>query len=78
MMKLQILGSGCAKCKTLGQHTEAAAQALGLEYEMEKVTDMNAIIDAGVMSTPALAVNGQVRSTGKVLSVDEIKTLLNA
>jgi small redox-active disulfide protein 2 len=78
MMKLQILGSGCAKCKTLGQHTEAAAQALGLEYEMEKVTDMNAIIDAGVMSTPALAVNGQIRSTGKVLSVDEIKTLLNA
>lgn len=78
MMKLQILGSGCAKCKTLGQHAEAAAQALGLPYELEKVTDMNAIIDAGVMSTPALAVNGQVRSTGKVLSVDEIKTLLNA
>lgn len=78
MLKLQILGSGCAKCKTLGQHTEAAAQALGLPYELEKVTDMNAIIDAGVMSTPALAVNGQIRSTGKVLSVDEIKTLLNA
>ncbi len=78
MMKLQILGSGCAKCKTLGQHAEAAAQALGLEYELEKVTDMNAIIDAGVMSTPALAVNGQVRSTGKVLSVDDIKTLLHA
>ncbi|MFZ1831162.1 MAG: thioredoxin family protein [Candidatus Competibacteraceae bacterium] len=77
-MKLQILGSGCAKCKTLGQHTEAAAQALGLEYELEKVTDMNAIIDAGVMSTPALTVNGQVRSTGKVLSVDEIKMLLHA
>ena len=78
MMKFQVLGSGCAKCKALGQHTEAAAQALGLEYEMEKITDMNAIIDAGVMSTPALAVNGQIRSTGKVLSVDEIKTLLNA
>ncbi len=78
MMKLQILGSGCAKCKTLGQHTEAAAQALGLEYEMEKVTDMNAIIDAGVMTTPALAVNGEIKSTGKVLSVDEIKTLLSA
>lgn len=78
MMKLQILGSGCAKCKTLGQHAEAAAQALGLAYELEKVTDMNAIIDAGVMSTPALAVDGEVKSTGKVLSVDEIKTLLNA
>ena len=78
MMKLQILGSGCAKCKTLGQHAEAAAQGLGLEYELEKVTDMNAIIDAGVMSTPALAVNGEIKSAGKVLSVDEIKTLLRA
>ena len=78
MMKFQILGSGCAKCKTLGQHTEAAAQALGLEYELEKVTNMNAIIDAGVMRTPALAVNGEIKSAGNVLSVDEIKTLLSA
>jgi len=78
MIKFQVLGSGCAKCKTLGQHTEAAAQALGLAYEMEKVTDMNAITDAGVMSTPALTVNGEIKSMGKVLSVDEIKTLLSA
>lgn len=78
MMKFQVLGSGCAKCKTLAQHTEAAAQALGLDYELEKVTDMNAIIDAGVMSTPALAVNGDVKSTGKVLSVEEIKKMLSA
>jgi len=78
MMKFQVLGSGCAKCKALGQHAEAAAQALGLEYELEKVTDMNAIIDAGVTRTPALAVNGEIKSTGKVLSVDEIKTLLSA
>lgn len=78
MMKLQILGSGCAKCKTLGQHAEAAAQGLGLEYQLEKVTDMNAIIDAGVMRTPALAVNGEIKSAGKVLSVEEIKTLLSA
>jgi small redox-active disulfide protein 2 len=78
MMKFQVLGSGCAKCKALGQHAEAAAQALGLEYELEKVTDMKAIIDAGVTRTPALAVNGEIKSTGKVLSVDEIKTLLSA
>ena len=78
MMKFQILGSGCAKCKALGQHAETAAQALGLEYELEKVTDMNAIIDAGVTRTPALAVNGEIKSTGKVLSVEEIKTLLSA
>ena len=54
-MKLQILGKGCAKCVALGEHAEAAAKALGLEYELEKVTDLNAIIDAGVMTTPALA-----------------------
>ena len=78
MMKFQVLGSGCTKCKTLGQHAEAAAQALGLEYELEKVTDMNAIIDAGVTRTPALAVNGEIKSTGKVLSVDDIKALLSA
>ena len=77
MMKLQILGSGCAKCATLGQHATDAAQALGLEYELEKVTDINAIIDAGVMTTPALAVNGEIKSTGKVLSVEEIKKLLS-
>ncbi len=78
MMKFQVLGSGCAKCKALGQHAEAAAQALGLEYELEKVTDMNAIIDAGVTRTPALAVNGEIKSMGKLLSVDDIKMLLSA
>ena len=78
MIKFQIYGSGCAKCITLGQHAEAAAQALGLNYELEKVKDMNAIIDAGVTRTPALAVDGEIKSTGKVLSVEEIKTLLNA
>ncbi len=78
MIKFQIYGSGCAKCITLGQHAEAAAQALGLNYELEKVKDMNAIIDAGVTRTPALAVDGEIKSTGKVLSVEEIKTLLSA
>ncbi len=77
MMKLQILGSGCAKCTTLGQHASDAAQALGLEYELEKITDINAIIDAGVMTTPALAVDGEVKSVGKVLSVEEIKKMLS-
>ena len=77
-MKLQIFGKGCAKCKALGQHAEAAARALSLDYEVEKVTDMNAIIDAGVMSTPALAVDGVVKSAGKVLSVEDIKKLLSA
>jgi len=78
MTTMQILCSGCAKCVALGEHAQAAAKALGLEYELEKVTDVNAIIDAGVTRTPALAVDGEVESAGKVLSVEEIKTLLSA
>lgn len=77
-MKLQILGKGCAKCATLGEHAESAAKALGLDYELEKITDISAIIDAGVMTTPALAVDGEVKSAGRVLSVEEIKRLLSA
>ena len=76
MIKLQVLGSGCAKCVALGEHATAAAEALGLDYELEKVTDINAIIDAGVTRTPALVVNGDVKSSGKVLSFEDIKSLL--
>jgi small redox-active disulfide protein 2 len=60
----------------LGQHAEAAAQALGLDYELEKVTDMNEIIDAGVLTTPALAVDGEVKVSGRVPTVDTLKSLL--
>ena len=56
-MKLKIYGSGCAKCNLLAQHTETAAQELGISYEIEKVTDINGIVDAGVIRTPALAVD---------------------
>jgi small redox-active disulfide protein 2 len=76
MKKLQILGTGCAKCNALTMATEKAAQTLGLEYELEKVTDLNRIISFGVMTTPVLVVDGQVKVSGKVPSVDEIKTLL--
>lgn len=75
-MKLTIYGSGCAKCKKLTANAEAAADALGLGYEVEKITDMNSIIDAGVMHTPALAVNGEVVIEGKIPGPDEIKQLL--
>jgi len=75
-MKLQILGSGCSKCAQLTQNAETAAKALGLPYELEKITDMNAIIDSGVMRTPALVVDGEVKIEGKVASVDEIRQLL--
>jgi small redox-active disulfide protein 2 len=75
-MKLQILGTGCAKCKALTQATEQAAQALGIDYELEKVTDLKEIVTFGVMQTPALVVDGQVKLAGKVPSADEIKPLL--
>jgi small redox-active disulfide protein 2 len=75
-MKLQILGTGCAKCNALTQATEQAAQALGLPYELEKVTDLKQIMAFGVMMTPALVVDGKVKVSGKVPSVDEVKKLL--
>ena len=76
MKKIQILGTGCPKCKKLAENTEAAAKALGVEYSIEKVTDVNAIMKFGVMMTPALAVDGQVKVVGKVPSPDEIKKML--
>ncbi|MGA3141602.1 MAG: thioredoxin family protein [Verrucomicrobiota bacterium] len=75
-MQLLVLGTGCAKCTKLYEATEQAAQALGLPYELEKVTDLNRIMLFGVMMTPALVVDGQVKVSGKVPSVDEIKTML--
>lgn len=75
-MILKIYGSGCSKCKNLTANAEAAARALDISYTVEKVTDMNAIIDAGVMQTPALEIDDEIVVEGKVLSTDEIKTLL--
>jgi len=75
-MKIQILGTGCAKCNALMMAAEKAAQALGLPYELEKVTDLKQIMALGVMMTPALAVNGTVKVAGRVPSVEEIKKLL--
>jgi len=76
MKKLQILGTGCPKCKKLAEHTEAAAKSLGLEYILEKVTDINEIMKFGVMMTPGLAVDGVVKVVGKVPSPEEIKKLI--
>ncbi len=76
MKKLQILGTGCPKCKKLAENAEAAAQALGIECEIEKVTDINEIMKLGVMMTPALVVDDAVKSAGKALSTDDIKKLL--
>jgi small redox-active disulfide protein 2 len=75
-MKLTIFGSGCAKCNLLTQHAEEAANELGAAYELQKVTDMNQIIDAGVMRTPALAVDDRLVVEGKVPSANELKQYL--
>ena len=76
-MKIQILGSGCTKCRTLTEVTEKAAHELGLDYELEKVTDVKRYPDFGVMFTPALVVDGVVKLSGKVPSFEEAKTLLS-
>lgn len=75
-MKLQILGTGCAKCNALTQATEQAAQALGVPYELEKITNLKQIMSFGVMMTPALVVDGKVKAVGKVPNASELKTLL--
>ena len=75
-MKISILGAGCAKCKKLADNAEAAASALGVEYTLEKVTDIKDIMAYKVMMTPALVVDGKVVSVGKALGTEEIKQLL--
>lgn len=75
-MQLLVIGPGCTRCKTLAQLTEQAAQELGLSYELTKVSDIQQIMALGVMLTPALAINGSVKFSGKVPGVPEIKALL--
>ena len=76
MTKIQILGTGCPKCRQLAENAASAARELGIEYELEKITDINEITKLGVMITPGLAVDGCVKSSGKLLSAAEIKELL--
>jgi len=76
MKKIQILGTGCAKCHKLAENAEAAAEALGIEYELVKVTDLNEITTFGVWMTPALAVDGNVKVVGKVPDVTALKEMI--
>ena len=76
LKKIQILGTGWPKCKKLTENAETAAKEIGIEYEIEKVSDIKDIMNFDVMMTPALAVNGEVRVVGKVVSVEEIKELI--
>ena len=77
MMKLvQVLGPGCPKCETLKKNAEQAVQQAGVEATVEKITDINVITGFGVMMTPALVVDGEVKVVGKVASADEIRKFL--
>jgi small redox-active disulfide protein 2 len=75
--KLQILGPGCSKCVKLMEDAEKAAKELGLDYEIEKIKDIREMVKFGVMVTPALAINGKVKSVGRALNVDQIKKFLS-
>ena len=76
MKKIQVLGPGCPKCRKLAENARAAIEQLELDFEIEKVTDINEIMKFGVMITPALVVDGQVKAVGKVPSADEIRQIL--
>ena len=76
MKKIQVLGTGCPKCKKLAENAEAAAKSLGIEYELEKVTNIKEIMKFGIMMTPALAIDGRVKITGKVPSQEDIEKML--
>ena len=76
MKKIEILGTGCPKCRQLAANAEQAATELGIEFELDKVTDINDIMKFGVMMTPGIAVDGEVKASGKVVAADHIKPWL--
>ena len=76
MTRIQVLGTGCPKCRQLAENAELAAQTLGIEYELEKVTEINEIMKFGVMMTPGLVLDGDVKVTGKVPSPEQLMKML--
>ena len=76
MKKIIVLGPGCPRCETLAQLTREAADQIGIEYEFEKLTDIKELMKFGIMMTPGLVVDGEVKVQGKVPSLDEIKMML--
>ena len=76
MLKIQILGTGCTKCNNLAENAKEAAETLGEAVEIEKVTDLNEIMTYGCMTTPGLAINGQLVSQGKLLKTEQIIKLI--
>ncbi len=76
MKKIQVLGTGCPKCKVLAQNAQTAIDEIGGGFEIEKITDINEIMNFGVMITPALVIDGEVKVVGKIASPSEIKEML--
>ena len=76
-MKIEILGVGCPKCKKLYENVQEALKATGIEAELEKVEDIDKITEYGVMITPALVIEGEIKTTGNVLTSEEIEKLLS-
>ena len=76
MKRMQVLGTGCPKCKKLAENAERAARHLGIPYQLEKITDIKEIIEFGVMMTPALAVDGVVKVSGNVPTAEELERIL--
>ncbi len=77
-MKIQILGTGCAKCKTLAANAKQAVDELGLNVEIEKIEDIREIMKFNVLMTPGLAIDGNVKAAGRVLTAEDIKKMLTA
>lgn len=75
-MKIQILGSGCSKCKQLENNAREAVEKMNVDAVIEKVTDIDTIMEMGVMMTPAMVIDGEIKSVGKVLTVDQISAQL--
>ena len=77
MKKIKILGTGCPKCNKLAELAETAARELNVEYELEKVTDLNDILEFGVVITPALVVDGAVKIAGKIPALEDLKKMIS-
>lgn len=76
MKRIEVLGAGCSNCKLLYERARAAAEGLGLDFQIEKITDLNVIMGYGVISTPALVVDGVVKVAGRVPSPAQLQEML--
>ena len=73
MKRIEILGPGCPKCNKMAENAEEAARGLGIEYELVKISDLGVMMGYGIMATPAIVVDGEVKSSGKLLGPEEIR-----